>query len=246
MKVGTLNKFEQFSFIAKLIQSQCHEQLSRWAWHFKLTRASRKTVDLGALRIPDTHLVKQTEQLVADRYTPVMYAHCQRTWQFAWVVANAFNIHFDEEAFYIACLMHDLGLTEPCCHKIADKGFHLLGAEESARFLNGNGVAEDRIRLVTKAIERHLHPGTSLRNSDPESYLLKIGAHMDVIGSYVHYIESDNLACIHKSYPRTGFNKEIVETINELPHQPNSHAGVLGRLGFAKLVYKNTLNQFDQ
>ncbi|EAT11522.1 hypothetical protein HF888_12620 [Bermanella marisrubri] len=244
MKVGTLNKLEQFGFIAKLIQSQCHEQLSRWIWRFKLTGASRKTVDLEALRTPDTHLVKQTEQLVGDRYTPVMYAHCQRTWQFAWVVARAFDIHFDEEAFYIACLMHDLGLTEPCCHNVTDKGFHVLGAEESARFLNGRGVERDRVRLVTEAIERHLHLGTNLRNSEPESYLLKIGAHMDVIGSFAHYIESKNLASIHKSYPRSGFNQEIVKTINELPHQPNSHAGILRRLGFAKLVYDNPLNHF--
>jgi len=243
---GVLSKPQQLAFIGKLIQSQCHEQMSRWAWHFRLTKASRRSVDLDKLRVPDTLLVKQTQSIVSDRYTPVMYAHCQRTWQFAWVAAQALDIQFDDEAFYIACLMHDLGLTEPCCQHIANEGFQLVGAKESVEFLNNQGMPKSRANVVYEAIARHLHPGTSLRNSEPESYLLKIGAHMDVIGSYSHYVQHHNLLRIHQQYPRTGFPDEIIQTINQLPHQPNSHAGVLGRLGFARLVKKNPLNQYEQ
>jgi hypothetical protein len=240
---GLLSGKEKRQLMRMLIQTQLHETLQRWL-HYLKPAAKRRWVDINQLKVPDTAWVEDVDDYVNGLQSQVMTLHCLRTWAFGWVVGQAFKLEFDEEVLYSASMMHDLGLTEACQTQLATTAFQVVGAREAHDFCQARRplpFAEQ----VYEAISLHLNPWLSRSEHSHEAFLLKTGAHMDVIGAYHFWLTPNEHATIHQRYPRTGFARDIKTTMQQLPHHSCGHAGVLNKLGFPKLVDKNPLNQYD-
>ncbi|MGL5939068.1 MAG: hypothetical protein ACRC2S_01570 [Waterburya sp.] len=88
--------------------------------------------------------------------------------------------------------------------------------------------------LIRSQVENLLEDGV-------EAKLLKDGATMDVIGLRAHCLPSSAIQAVHNQFPRAGFREEILASINNVPHAPDSRPQFLSR-GFGILAAKNPLD----
>ena len=89
---------------------------------------------------PDSALAIEAEEKVRALSSAPLYAHCLRTWAFAALFAARGGVKHDRELLYLACVLHDLGLTE--AHTCQDKTaqcFAVEGARAARDFLRTNG-----------------------------------------------------------------------------------------------------------
>src|SRR6476660_600021 len=96
---------------AELLRQGVQAQLSRLPAAMR-RRLIRDTSSVTLPEPPDTALAKEAEERVRKLSKPTLYGHCLRTWAFAALFARRDRVDHDEELLYLACVLHDLGLTE--------------------------------------------------------------------------------------------------------------------------------------
>ncbi|KGE77591.1 HD domain-containing protein [Halomonas salina] len=241
---GVLNAREKAHLIYQLVRSQMDEGLSRLVWRLGHSSVRKRAVEPSRVQAPDSALCRRVEARVAAHYSPALLAHCYRSWWMGALVGEALGIEADAEMLYVACLMHDVGLTDAHASCIAETAFQVTGAREARRLaLAEQWHDDDAIRLY-ESISYHLNPWLDARRHTPEALLLKYGAHMDVVGAYRHLLSEEALRAIHRHHPREGFRQEITRSIVSAPHRAGGHAHCLRRLGFARLAGNNPLEQY--
>ena len=76
-------------------------------------------MDLDAVRVPDSALAKAAESYVSALSSGSLVNHLYRTYYWGTLLAQADKVRIkDEELFYVAALLHDLGLTKQ--HRCTD------------------------------------------------------------------------------------------------------------------------------
>lgn len=111
--------------------------------------------DLGehaSLRLPeppDSALAHEAEECVRELSSPALYGHCARTWAFAAPFSQRDRVKHDGELLYLACMLHDLGLTEKHWgHDTHARCFAVEGARAAHTLVQASGVSEERARKV--------------------------------------------------------------------------------------------------
>lgn len=155
------------------------------------------------LAIPDTSVAVRAAKLCADVSPQSLFNHCVRTYLWGSVLAERENIPFDEEVLYVACMLHDLGLTEYAPTSESEPCFAAKGGQAAASFVGGLGWSPARQRRVADAICQHVNPRVS--REEPEAYLLQAGAGVDVIGLRYHEIHPATVAEVLAENPRLKF-----------------------------------------
>lgn len=127
-------------------------------------------------------LAAEIEALVARAGThPVWgYAHCLRVYETARALAREEELDHDEEALFLAALLHDIGLYR--AYNLREGRDHAeRSASVATRILRDRNFPEERILLVADAIEHH--PPGRAPGSSTESLLLKDAVILDYLGS---------------------------------------------------------------
>ncbi len=75
--------------------------------------ASRRPAPLAAevWAAPDSALAARAREVAHEAYDAHLLGHGERTWALAMAVATHLGLRPDPEALFVACLLHDLGLT---------------------------------------------------------------------------------------------------------------------------------------
>jgi hypothetical protein len=208
--------------------------------HSKLFRAN---ASLTLPNPPDSVLAREAEECVRELSTPALYGHCARTWAFAALFAQRDRIKHDEELLYLACMLHDLGLTEQHWRRDPHaRCFAVEGARAAHAFVHEHGADEQRARTVAEAISLHLNVTVPARLG-AEAHLLSKGVSLDVVGRRLHRIPLPSTRGVEERWPRDGFAGELAErTARQGQMRPQSRAALLHRLGFAKLIEGNPLH----
>src|SRR5580698_1005517 len=85
--------------------------------------------EIAGVRIPDSALAQKAVDL-AFRVSPaVVWTHVLRTFVFGALVGQAQNQRYDEELFFLASVLHDLGLTTEFR---GTERFEVVGADAAA------------------------------------------------------------------------------------------------------------------
>lgn len=215
----------------------------------RLPAALRRRVigDTSALSLPeppDTALAREAEERVRELSKPALYGHCLRTWAFAALFAGRDRVDHDEELLYLACVLHDLGLTE--AHDGRDPSaacFAVEGARAAHALLCEHQAPEERARTVAEAISLHLNIQVPDRYG-PEAVLLSRGVMLDVVGRRIERFPEATLSDVAKKWPREGSGALLLEdTARQAKTRPRSRAALLHRLGFTRLVSANPLDR---
>ena len=108
--------------------------------------------EIASVRIPDSPLAQKAVDL-AFRVSPaVVWTHVLRTFVFGALVGRAQNLRYDEELFFLASVLHDLGLTTEFR---GTERFEVVGADAAAAFLKDQGVNDERRAIIWDAIALH-------------------------------------------------------------------------------------------
>jgi hypothetical protein len=191
---------------------------------------------------PDSSLARAAEERVREVSVPTLYAHCLRTWAFSAMFGAAERLKHDPELLYLACLLHDLGLTD--AHDRRDPAaacFAVEGARAAHSLVCQHGASEDVARTVAEAISLHLNINVPIERG-PEAYLLSRGVSLDTVGRRLHQIPAASISAVDEHWGRDGFAEYLVGvTMRQAQLRPESRSALLARLGFAALLRQNPL-----
>ena len=136
---------------------------------------------------------------------------------------------FDPEVFYLAALMHDLGLVDPYD---GAGSFEINGAQGAHKFLLSEQYDSERADVVHEAIALHTSVGKADKGS-AEGALVHYGAGMDVMGFRAEDLSVTTREAIVAAWPRNNFKIDFTRILQEqVKAKPECHiAGLMG-LGF--------------
>jgi hypothetical protein len=230
---------------AELLRQGVLAQLSRLPEAMR-RRVIRDASPLSLPKPPDTALARTAEERVREVSKPALYGHCLRTWAFAALFARRDRVAHDEELLYLACVLHDLGLTE--AHDGRDPSaacFAVEGARAAHALLDEHDEPEDRTRTVAEAISLHLNIKVPERYG-PEAVLLSRGVMLDVVGRRRELLPRGAVSEVAAKWPRAGSSELLLaDTRRQAEVRPQARAALLHRLGFTKLVSANPLDRLD-
>ncbi len=212
----------------------------------RLPRPWRAQLHQAALALPappDSALAREADECVRELSAPALYGHCLRTWAFSALFAQRDGTRHDPELLYVACVLHDLGLTE--AHDGRDPTascFAVEGARAAHAFMCARGEPQERARSVANAISLHLNV-TVPQRFGAEAALLSRGVMLDVVGRRLEQLPRASIAQVIARWPRDGSGEALLAaTKRQAQLRPHSRAALLHRLGFAALVSANPLD----
>ena len=162
---------------------------------------------VAGVRLVDSKIGKIATELTRTASPPYLFNHSVRTFLFGSLVGRARKQSFDEEVLYLACILHDLGLTEQFQ---GDLPFEIQGAEAAKRFLEQHTYAKDRAGLVWDGIA--MHASLIGQFKQPEIALVGDGAAVDVVGPDFSEIRKADVEAVLHAYPRLRFKDAFVKT----------------------------------
>jgi hypothetical protein len=190
-------------------------------------------------RIPDSTLAKATMELLVEVAPPFLVNHCLRTYIFGDILGKKTHIHYDRELFYLAALLHDLGLTD---RFDGDGPFEVEGANAAYAFLTKQGLPIEKATVVREAIALHLSVLADLKAA--EISLLHVGTDVDVAGLGLDEIPPHMLSQVLAVYPRLGFKQALLAVCrSQAERKPTSTIATLFRQGFTEMI---TLTPFSE
>jgi hypothetical protein len=151
--------------------------------------------------LPHSPTARAAADLAAEAAPAYLLNHSYRTYLFGRCVVAKPEV--DEEAAFVAAMIHDLGLTDTY---EGESEFARVGADLACRFLESRGWDLDRVHLVEEAILRHTN---LVAEEVPVCRVVQAGAALDVAGLGREELEPDDLAGILKAYPRLDFASSI-------------------------------------
>lgn len=199
------------------------------------------SIDVDSLRVPDSALCVGAGELLASVSEPWLVNHCLRTYLWAAIVGTKERRTFDEELLFVASLLHDLGLTNAGSRLSVTTAdcFAVEGAFAADEFLEKQGVAESRRKLVAEAISLHLNVRVPLKHGF-EAHLLHEGAAMDVVGSRFNEVNEATRNQVLVKHPRLEMKSELVVSMKQQSiTRPYSRAGFLCSHGFISMIRRS-------
>jgi len=178
---------------------------------------------------PDSAVARAAAALAAEASPPFLLNHLYRTY---WYGRALVRTDLDEEAAYVAAMLHDLGLTEAFR---GDSSFELVTAEHAARFLEARDWDVERIGLVERAITRHTN---ITPNEIPVELVVQGGAAFDAIAFPPDSIGDEVIESVETAFPRDGFKEGMLKLFfAEIEAQPDGvFAKLEESLSFSKLA----------
>ena len=234
---GSLRRQDRVRLVLQGVTARLARRPSQWR-----SRIFGEHASLVLPNPPDSALARDAEERVRTLCSAALYGHCARTWAFATLFAQRDRVGHDPELLYLACVLHDLGLTE--AHWGRDPHADCVaveGARAAHAIVQAQGASEERARRVAEAISLHLNVTVPARLG-AEAHLLSKGVSLDAVGRRLHQIPAPAGAAIAARWPREGFAEELAaSTTRQARLRADSRSALLHRLGFVALVRGNPL-----
>jgi HD domain len=163
--------------------------------------------EVAGIRLVDSKIARTATDLSRSVSPPYLFNHAVRTFLLGCLMGRALGYIFDEELLYLACILHDLGLTE---RYEGELPFEIQGAEAAKRFLHEQAYAQEKSAIVWDGIAMHAsHIG---QFKQPEIALVGEGAGADVLGPDFSLIKKSDVEEILRAFPRMKFKGAFVKT----------------------------------
>jgi hypothetical protein len=163
--------------------------------------------EVAGVRIKTNSIISQAIQELRNTSSAVLVNHAARTFYFGALIGHANKNNFDTELLFLACLLHDLGLTEA---HMGPLPFEIQGAEAARRLLLTAGLDANSAEIVWDAIA--MHPLAISGFKRPEIALVGAGASADVLGVGLDKVNSSQMTEVLAAFPRLAFKREFVRS----------------------------------
>lgn len=173
----------------------------------------------GPIEPPDTDLAKWARDLVHTSCEPHVVAHCERSFQFAGLVARAESVQIDSEVLYIGTLLHDVGFASRFA---GPERFEMRGANAVRAMLLEAGMETPRAESVWDVIALHASTAIAAHKS-VETRIANRGISIDVRGAGTDGLSPDAIREVLDAWPRSEFPAEFSQTlIDEVRARPST------------------------
>jgi hypothetical protein len=162
---------------------------------------------VAGIPIIDTPIAKAANALAQSASAPYLYNHALRTYLFGALIGQAAKLKFDDELLYLACVLHDLGLTQQF---MGTRPFEIEGAIAAEQFLRKQGLSVARAAVIWDGIA--MHPLAISQYKRPEIALVGAGAGADVVGAGLDHVSAADRDAVLQAFPRLGFKSAFVAT----------------------------------
>jgi hypothetical protein len=169
---------------------------------------------VAGIAIVDSKIAMEATKLAQEASPPFLFSHAARTFLFGALTGKASGLKVDDELLYIACILHDIGLTEQF---VGDLPFEIQGAQAASRFLEEHGLAKDKSAIVWDGIA--MHASAIGKFKQPEIALVGAGAEVDVVGPDFSVIKKADVNEVVRAFPRLKFKGEFVKTCASVVRQ---------------------------
>src|SRR5207245_8807931 len=151
-------------------------------------------------------IATEATKLAQEASPPFLFNHAARTFLFGALTGKASGLKVDHELLYIACILHDIGLTEQF---VGDLPFEIQGAQAASRFLEGHGLAKDKSAVVWYGIAMHASAIGEFKQ--PEIALVGAGAGADVVGPDFSVVDTADVKDVVLTFACVKFKHEFVK-----------------------------------
>src|SRR3954452_19392256 len=166
---------------------------------------------IAGIPIPDSTISREATEFVQDVASPLLYDHSRRVFLWGSLEGERIGLDYDPELFYVGAMFHDLGLVEG--QRSEHERFEIDGANAARAFLEGHGLAEERVMTVWESIALHTTPEVP-RYKQPEVRLVTLGVEYDVLGLHFEELSAEQREAVVAAHPRTDFKTGIVEAFS--------------------------------
>jgi HD domain len=204
---GRLTFRERLRLLTDAVSLQMSLLPAQLRWKLGLPARDARAFDVASLRAPDTPGAKAAEAHCREVSPPYLVNHCLRAYLWGRVLATQAGRTFDDELFYVACLVHDVGLTpryaaaDPPC-------FAVRGATAARRLAGESGWTTARQHAVAEAIALHVNVCVGLEHG-VEAHLLNAGTALDVTGLRFWELHPATTAGVLATHPRLDMKREL-------------------------------------
>lgn len=210
---GNLSRLDRAELMRQGILLQLKLLPAKLRKRFGLTPPGLARLDWAGLRIPDTPMARRAEQMLRETSPEYLINHSHRTYLWGAVLGQHDKVQYDEELLYVACLLHDMGLTRQFNGVDADLSlpsycFAVDGARAAESVAQEAHWPESRRDSLAEAISLHLNPIVGLEHG-AEAHLLNIGAALEVSGMRKWNVDPATVDTVLMHYPRQNFKHEI-------------------------------------
>lgn len=223
-----------------------HDRLAMVADGVRARAATSKRIKAGVtLRYrevsdilpPDSAIARAAVELSEDACAPFLHNHNLRAYFWARLLDDGAR-PFDDEATFVALMLHDLGLT--AAHRLhgdKEQCFTIVGARCVDILAAQHGWSDKRAALAAQAITLHLNVTIAARFGR-EAQLVRAGSGADVAGLGLDVLQRDQIDEVVGLYPRHDFKREIAGPLSQEAHErPCCRIAFMqGKLGFGALI----------
>ena len=168
-------------------------------------------LDIDEIRLPDSAMSKEAEALSRAATPPAIVNHAFRSYAWGAMLAAHDRLSYDEELFYVACLLHDVGFVEDR-DRAGGRCFTLVGAEAALNLEGDSPWLAFRREAAAEAITMHLNLRVPLE-AGPEAYLLFAGSRLDAVGYRNWDLDSPARDRVLERYPRAQMKDSFARTM---------------------------------
>jgi HD domain-containing protein len=206
---GRLTWPERLGLVADAVALQVAVLPTQVRWKLGLGPERHAALDPHDIRPPDTSAARAAETVCREVSAPWLVNHCLRAYCWGRILGAQKGLKPDDEVFYVACLLHDLGLTPRYAAGPTDPPcFAVRGAGAAREFARGAGLAPTAQERVAEAITLHVNVTVGLEHG-PEAHLLNVGTALDVTGLRYWELPEGAADAIVARYPRLDMKRLI-------------------------------------
>jgi hypothetical protein len=194
----------------------------------------RLLVPLPPIDLPDSTIAVDAARLSVHLSPAFLANHSFRSFAWAAWFGRRDAIDVDQEALWVASVLHDIGLTEAVR---AGDCFEVDGASAAAAFLRKYGAPAETISVVERAIILHMQASVD-RDEGAVAHLLDVGVSCDVSGRRYEELEAGFRDAVLERFPRLDFKRKFTALIaDEAKRKPDCMAATyMNELGLPQRI----------
>lgn len=182
--------------------------------------ASAAPSNVAGIRVPDTALAHDARDVAFESEPREIYNHSLRSFLFAELIARARKVDHDEEAVYVAAILHDTGLSPK--YMSDQNRFEIDGANVSRDVLKRHDVTGSRADIVWDAICFHDSSFAQWKGDVPK--IVSDGVSAD-FGVYLDTMQREDVLAVLQAAPRTNFIPVFLDATAEIGRRKPNETG---------------------
>jgi hypothetical protein len=197
----------------------------------------RRNLEVEEILPPDSAIAMEALSITREFSAPFLFHHCLRSYFWARLL-NETSEAFDDEALFIAFMLHDMGLTERYrLQNDEQQCFTLVGARMADELARRHDWTDKRANIMSNAITLHLNVSVA-HAQGKEAQMVRAGSGADVAGLDLDQLYSDQIHAVCRHYPRLGMKQNMPRLLRqESEAHPDCRVAFLVRnLGFNQLI----------